>query len=66
MPTAQVQLPEGMSADKFMEIIQSYETKRVKNSASNKAKRQATQDLIKAHKDEYESLLKARLPKPTK
>ncbi len=65
MAQATVNLPEGVSAEKFLEIIASYETKRVKNAASNKAKRTATQKLITAHKPEYESFLKAAMPAST-
>lgn len=60
---AKVQLPEGMSPEKFLEIVQSYEEKRVKNSARNKARRQALNDITKKYKAEYDALVKKYTPK---
>jgi len=61
--TISVEVPEGMDAEKLKELVLSYEARRVTNTAYRKARNAALKDLIAAHKDEYEGLLKKHSPK---
>jgi len=58
-----VQLPAGMTKEQFDALFANFTKKRVANSAKNKAKRQATNDLIKAHKTEFDKLLIQYMPR---
>ncbi|KKN02651.1 hypothetical protein LCGC14_1115610 [marine sediment metagenome] len=59
----QIEVPEGMTAEKLLLLVTSYEEKRVKNSARNTAKRKAVSALIKAHQVEYDKFVSAEAPK---
>jgi len=59
----EIEVPEGMDAAKLKNLIANYETKRVKNSAKNKARRNAMTKLIKAHQAEFDGYLKEAMPK---
>jgi hypothetical protein len=63
MAKTTIEVPEGMTPEKLLELVQSYEDKRVKNSARNKAKRIATTKLVKAHQAEFDGYIKAEMPK---
>lgn len=63
MPKAEIEVPEGMTAEKLLQLVTSYEEKRVTNSVRNKARREATQKLVNAHKPEFEGYVKAAMPK---
>ena len=56
---ATINLPEGMDAAKVKAIIASYEKKQKTQGGKNKAKREATKNLITAHAPEYATLLAA-------
>jgi hypothetical protein len=61
--TVNVQLPAGMTKEQFDALFANFTKKRVANSSKNKAKRQATNELIKNHKDEFDKLLVKYMPK---
>jgi hypothetical protein len=50
-------VPEGMTPEQLSKIVASYQKKQVTQYAGGKAKREAVQALIKAHKPEYDALL---------
>ena len=56
-------LPEGMTPEQFVQLVTSYQEKRVKGKARSAARKEAVKALIKNHEPEYNSLLKANLPK---
>lgn len=59
MAKTTIEVPEGMTPERLLEIVKSYETKKVAGSARNKARRVATKKLIDAHKAEFDGYLKA-------
>ncbi len=62
-PTVQMTLPPGMSQEEFMKAFASFQKSRVSTAARDKSTRSATKDLIAAHKDEFERLMKKYAPK---
>lgn len=56
-------LPEGMSPEQFVQLVTTYQEKRVKSKARSTARKEAVKTLIKHHEPEYNNLLKANLPK---
>lgn len=63
MPKAEIEVPEGMTAEKLLELVTSYETRRVQSGIRNKTRREAAQDVLNAHKDEYEAAIKKHTPR---
>ncbi len=61
--TVQVPVPEGMTAERLVELVQGYEERRIKNKARQDARKNAERDLRENHKDEFEQLVKKYMPK---
>jgi len=55
-------LPAGMTPEQFVELVTSYNEKRVKSKARSSARKDAVKALIKNHEAEYNQILKANLP----
>jgi len=51
-----IEVPEGMTPEKLLELVKQYEARRVSGEAQRKARSWAVKKLIENHKDEYESL----------
>lgn len=54
--TATVNVPDGMTPEKLMELINRYEQGRLSSDTYRKARQAAISELIAAHTDEFEQL----------
>lgn len=63
MAKAEIEVPEGMTAQQLIDLVSNYEDRRVKGAARNKARREATQDVLNAHKDEFNAAITRRTPR---
>jgi hypothetical protein len=61
--TIPVAIPEGMTPERLIELVASYEKRRVANKARQDGRKQADKALREAHKDEYAALVKKFAPK---
>jgi len=61
--TVNIPVPEGMTAERLLELVQSYEERRVKNKARTEARKKADKALRDKHPDEYAALLKQFMPR---
>lgn len=63
MAKAEIEVPEGMTAEKLIELVTSYEEKRVKGKARQDARKKAVTTLKEKYASEYENLVKSFMPK---
>ena len=63
MPEVKLNLPEGMTQEKFMAAFETFQKARVNAQVRDKGVRAAIKDLIKLHQDEYDKLVKKYTPK---
>jgi hypothetical protein len=63
VPKVQVEVPAGMTPEQLLALVTSYEEKRVKGGARNKARHAADKFLREKYKAEYEAQVKAAMPK---
>lgn len=58
-----INLPEGMTLEEFNKAFAAFQKARISGQQRDKAKKAAINDLIAAHKEEYDKLLKKYMPK---
>ena len=63
MADVAIKLPDGMSQVEFEKLFATFQKQRVNTAAKDKAVRQATREVLQAHKDEYDALLAKYIPK---
>ena len=58
-----IEVPEGMTPGRLLELVTTYEEKRVKSKARGDARKKAVNALKDAHKTEYDKLVASFMPK---
>jgi hypothetical protein len=59
----QVEVPEGMTPERLVELVTNYEEKRVKNKARQDARKSALNVLKEKYKKEYDAEVAKNMPK---
>lgn len=57
-----VEVPAGMTPEKLLELVTTYESKRVKSKARQDARKKAANFLKEKYKAEYEKLVADNMP----
>lgn len=58
-----IEVPEGMTAERLLELVTTYEEKRVKSKVREQARKKATATLREKYAKEYETLIASFMPK---
>jgi len=63
MPKVSIEVPEGMTPDRLLGLLEEYEKRRASNKANREVRNKVIKDLMKAHPDEVETLKKKYTPR---
>lgn len=63
MAKVSIEVPEGMTAEKLLDLLKSYETRQKTNKLQRENRQKAIKALIEKHPDEYKKLLAQFKPK---
>ena len=61
--TVQIPVPDGMTPERLVELVSSYEKRRVQNKSRQDSRKKAEKALREKYADEYKKLVEANSPK---
>lgn len=63
MAKVEIEVPEGMDPQKLIQMVSTFEEKRIKGKARQDARKKAVNALKEKYATEYEGLVKSFMPK---